>query len=427
MGYTKEELNNLSIHSLRVILRSDFNGAPRTLGKQELIKHILMIQSGEEVPTRSTKGRKPLERVATNPEKELFFSDVGAQDGGFGNVKGVFEKHLDGYGYVRVGGYSFSERDVLVRETFVKRAGLKTGDFIDGECDGFGERNGYVLKNTSFVNGKLVEDCAEEENQPRAKAVTQKLNVVSDDYIVKAIDAFCPIGKGQRTLILSEDNAYATDLVKRLASAIKLGEKDLSATLLLVGAKPEKVEEMKESFLGEVVNVDYSQDVSKAVRICNLVIQSVKNKVKNGENHLLVIDRLSALEQILNAYLKQSKPDKFLPENLDCERFILDAFLSGGNFGEKSLTVLAVVGDLDGEIRKNLLEVSNAVISLKGEGKIRKRTYKIDVKNSWTEGDDVLQGEQKIAKIDTLREQACQSQEKEEEIWSKFKAGDIEI
>ena len=273
----------------------------------------------------------------------------------------------------------------------------------------------------------MVEDCAEEENQPRAKAVTQKLNVVSDDYIVKAIDAFCPIGKGQRTLILSEDNAYATDLVKRLASAIKLGEKDLSATLLLVGAKPEKVEEMKESFLGEVVNVDYSQDVSKAVRICNLVIQSVKNKVKNGENHLLVIDRLSALEQILNAYLKQSKPDKFLPENLDCERFILDAFLSGGNFGEKSLTVLAVVGDLDGEIRKNLLEVSNAVISLKGEGKIRKRTYKIDVKNSWTEGDDVLQGEQKIAKIDTLREQACQSQEKEEEIWSKFKAGDIEI
>ena len=65
---------------------------------------------------------------------------------------------------------------------------------------------------------------------------------------------------------------------------------------------------------------------------------------------------------------------------------------------------------------------------LKKQGcKIIKRNYKIDVKNSWTEGDDVLQGEQKIAKIDTLREQACQSQEKEEEIWSKFKAGDIEI
>lgn len=427
MSYTKEELNNLSIHSLRVILRSDFNGAPRTLSKQELIKHILMIQSGEEVPTRSTKGRKPLEVSAKNSEKELVFSDSDTKEGSIGNVKGIFEKHLDGYGYVRVEGYSFSEHDVLVRETFVKRARLKTGDFIYGECDRFGDRNGYVLKNTSFVNGKMVENCAEEEKSPRARAVTQKLNILSSDYIVNAVDVFCPIGKGQRTLILSEDNAYATDLVKRLSSAIKFGEKDLYATLLLVGAMPEKVEEMKESFLGDVINVDYSQDVSNAVRICNLVIQSVKNKVKNGENHLLIIDRLSALEQLLNDYLKQSKLDKFLPENLNSERFILDAFLNGGNFGESSLTILAVAGDLDSAIRKNLLEVSNAVISLKGEGKIRKRTYKIDVKNSWSNSDEVLHGEQKIAKIDALREQACQSQEKEEEIWSKFKTGDIDI
>ena len=136
----------------------------------------MKIQSGEEIPVRSTKGRKPLDATITAIDKDIVFNDVG--DGPNGETcwtKGVFEKHENGYGYVRGEDCSITSNDAFVRETFVKRAGLKTGDILEGECDGYGDRGGYTLRNSAFVNGKALDDGAnKEDTTPLVKPVKEK-------------------------------------------------------------------------------------------------------------------------------------------------------------------------------------------------------------------------------------------------------------
>ena len=105
--YTEDELKTMSIHSLRVVFRMNFGGAPRTMRKGEIIQKILDVQSGGEVPTRSTKGRKPLEsQYAKKDEKELNLKDwtecVFEEEGGEKrDVRGFLELHVDGYEYFK--------------------------------------------------------------------------------------------------------------------------------------------------------------------------------------------------------------------------------------------------------------------------------------------------------------------------------------
>lgn len=427
--YTQEELKGMSIHTLRVILRSDFKGVPGTNSKQELIRLILKIQAGEEIPVRSTKGRKPLEATATF-EKELTFSDNGdVHNFETGFIKGVFEKHADGFGYVLRNGVHFSKKDVFVRETFVKRLGLKTGDFVEGAYDGCGDRGGYVLKGVDFINGKNADSYDLSESLLKVKPADAKINLATDtDYILNAVETFCPIGEGQRCLVKTSDNAYATDFIKRAIEAVKENDKDLSVTALLVGVKPEICADFEERFKDCVISVDYNENLEKSVRICNLAIQSVKERVRSGDRHVLIIDRLSSLHRLLKEYLESAQNEKYLPSAISAERFIIDCFGCGANYGEKgSLTVIATVGDLEDSLYKSLSEISNSVICFKGEGKVRKRSYRLDVANSWSESDELFNGAQKTSKIDDLRDEMCQSLEKENEIWQKFKNFEIKI
>lgn len=420
----------MSIHSLRVVLRSDFNGVPGTNNKAELIRLILKIQSGEEIPVRSTKGRKPLDN-AVNSERELIFSDsVDEQFAEKGWIKGLFEKSSDGFGFIRREDFSFSKCDVFVRETLVKRFGLKTGDLVEGSFDGHGDRDGYSVKNISFINGQSAEPFArQEDSELKVQPVVEKIDLsASGDYLIKAVDVFCPIGKGQRCLIVSENSAYATDFVKRTLRSLDLNDSELAVTTLLVGVKPETAVEMKDEFKNVVINVGFNEDFEKAVRICNLVVQSVKAKVKSGKSHLLIVDKLSAVVELFREYLSREKGDKYLKNGITAERFILDIFGNGGCFGDgRSLTVITSVGDVDCAIFKNLKEIANAILYLKGEGKFRKRAYKLDLANSWSDSDEILHGDEKIAKIDDIRDQACSSLEKEDELWAKLKSGEFDV
>ncbi|MBO4963169.1 MAG: hypothetical protein J6C97_05260, partial [Clostridia bacterium] len=58
--YTLDELQGYSIHTLRDLYRTNFNGAPGQKSKQTLIDEILLVQNGEEIVERSNRGRKPL-------------------------------------------------------------------------------------------------------------------------------------------------------------------------------------------------------------------------------------------------------------------------------------------------------------------------------------------------------------------------------
>ena len=324
--YTEDELKTMSIHSLRVVFRMNFGGAPRTMRKGEIIQKILDVQSGGEVPTRSTKGRKPLEsQYAKKDEKELNLKDwtecVFEEEGGEKrDVRGFLELHVDGYGYLRDVNYNFESLKVFVAHTLINRYSLKSGDMIDGCSEDLSESNMKILRSVSFVNGKDPSfNEIENFNTFTARYPKERITLAKENQsgVEKVVDLFCPIGKGQRCLILDNGTNQKTALVKKIAESIRESQ-DVDLTVFLAGASPEEITDVKEGVSGEVVGTLFCNDGESLIRTFNLVVERAKREVERGKNKVLITLYYWKIKR--NVFINQ-KIQYMLLKNLDNIQF----------------------------------------------------------------------------------------------------------
>ena len=118
--YTEENLIKMSVHTLRVILRSEFGGVPGICNKNELISQIWNIQSGEDAPVRSTKGRKPLGEFITPINNEIVLADPSAEKVE-GIVRGVVEVNNSGYAFLKVKNNDGESTNYFISKNLVKK------------------------------------------------------------------------------------------------------------------------------------------------------------------------------------------------------------------------------------------------------------------------------------------------------------------
>ena len=150
--YTKEDLSAMTVHTLRVVLRTDFKGVPGVMNKDELIDKILSIQAGEKPPVRSTKGRKPLGTFLTPVDVEIQLGDFGEFEGDVpSSVKGILEIHRDGFGFIRRNALSITSQDVYVGKSLIKKHALKRGDEIVGECSQMRDSGMVALNSVNSI------------------------------------------------------------------------------------------------------------------------------------------------------------------------------------------------------------------------------------------------------------------------------------
>ena len=153
--------------------------------------------------------------------------------------EGVLELHPDGYGFLRGKTSLPSRTDVYISPSQIKRLALRAGDLVTGAIRApKNDERYFALLRAETVNG---EDPDSARRRPRFRDLTPlhpdqhlKLEHDADEISTRIIDLFCPIGKGQRGLIVSPPMAGKTTLLKQIAKGINANHPDIKLFVLLV-------------------------------------------------------------------------------------------------------------------------------------------------------------------------------------------------
>ena len=193
--------------------------------------------------------------------KDLIFEILKAQvtQGGFILFTGILEVMNDGYGFLRSedGNFANSRNDTYVSSTQIKRFALRNGDIVTGQVRQPKEQEKYyALLKIEAINYLPPEESKKrplfDNLTPLYATERLKLEYQPLKLTGRVLDLFCPIGKGQRALIVAPPRTGKTELLKELAHGITHNSPDVSLMVLLVDERPEEVTDMQRSVKGEV-------------------------------------------------------------------------------------------------------------------------------------------------------------------------------
>jgi len=126
------------------------------------------------------------------------------------------------------------------------------------------------------------------------------------DTSMRIVELFCPIGKGQRALVVSPPKAGKTMLLQQLAHAISLHNPDIDLLILLIDERPEEVTDMRRSIKGEVFASSSDTEHGNHVRLSQLVLEYAKRKVETGRDVVVLMDSLTRLGRAFNVHQRGS-------------------------------------------------------------------------------------------------------------------------
>ncbi len=229
-------------------------------------------------------------------------------------VMGTLECAPDGYGFLRSADYNYisSPDDVYVSQQQIRQYGLKPGDTVectlrtnrDSEkyfpCDKIIRINGLppeqVKKRIAFENlTPLFPD--EKFKLCRGK---------NDPLSVRIIDLFCPIGKGQRGLIVAQPKTGKTVLLKEIANAISNNHPEVYMIVLLIDERPEEVTDMARSVNAEVIASTFDEPAENHVKVANIVHEKAKRLVECGHDVVILLDSITRLARAYNTVAPSS-------------------------------------------------------------------------------------------------------------------------
>ncbi|MFZ2957401.1 MAG: Rho termination factor N-terminal domain-containing protein, partial [Candidatus Ozemobacteraceae bacterium] len=181
--------------------------------------------------------------------------------------EGVLEIMPDGYGFIRTRSYIQNDDDVYVSPSQLKRFGLLNGDAIIAQVRLPKDNESYhSLLKIEAVNGYSLERARCRTNFEHGIPVfpTERFHLETNenDISVRVLDLICPIGKGQRGLIVAPPKAGKTVLLKKLANSILANHPEVLMFILLIDERPEEVTDMRRSVDAEVIASTFDEHIS---------------------------------------------------------------------------------------------------------------------------------------------------------------------
>lgn len=235
--------------------------------------------------------------------------DAGLEDGKaeekHETVTGVLEVMPEGYGFLRIENYIQSNRDIYVPPQYVRRFGLRTGDLVTGPVRQQRENDRYrALFYIREVNNEAPEKMIRRPHFDRLTPIypkeRYKLETVREELSTRVIDLVCPIGKGQRGMIVSPPKAGKTILLQKIANAITLNNPQVKLIVLLIDERPEEVTDMQRSIDGEVVYSTFDKTPENHVRITELVLERAMRLVELGNDVVILLDSITRMGRAYN-------------------------------------------------------------------------------------------------------------------------------
>ena len=243
--------------------RLDTEGASRR--DQRLQINELSSMSMTELRDLARTLDIPHDRLVAMRKQELIFAILKAhtERGGTIYAYGALEILPDGYGFLRSPNYSYlpGPDDIYISPSQIRLFNLKTGDTVAGQIRSpkEGERFFAMLRveSVNMDEPQVAQTRIPFDNLlPVYPNVRLNLETKSGDISTRLINLFCPIGKGQRGLIVSPPKAGKTILLQKIANAIIENQPDVLLFVLLIDERPEEVTDMQRNVKGEVISLD---------------------------------------------------------------------------------------------------------------------------------------------------------------------------
>jgi transcription termination factor Rho len=223
------------------------------------------------------------------------------------DVEGFLDLRDEGFGFLRTTGFTPSPRDVYVSVSQVRRFGLRKGDYLVGASRPAnpGEKFPALLR-IDTVSGLTADEA---RARPRFEDLTPlfpdaklKMETPSDvsNVTARIIDLMCPIGKGQRGLIVSPPKAGKTTIIKQVAKSIEMNNPEVHLIVLLVDERPEEVTDMRRTVNGEVISSTFDRPAEEHTLVAELALERSKRLVEAGRDVVIILDGITRLTRAYN-------------------------------------------------------------------------------------------------------------------------------
>ena len=277
------------------------------LKKEELIEYLTNIQgetalqSEEEVSTEIPKKEEKVDNNSgykvTNEEDEI--------------VEGILEVLPDGYGFLRGENYLSTPKDVYISPIQIRRFKLDKGDKIKGiaRLPKEGEKFPALIY-VGEVNGEAPEKAYRrvkfDDLIPIYPNERIRLETTPDEYSMRIIDLMCPIGKGQRGMIVAPPKVGKTTLLKKIANSISVNNPEIELIVLLIDERPEEVTDMKRSIKGDVIYSTFDELPEHHVKVAEMVLERAKRLTEQKKDVVILLDSITRLARAYNLVVPSS-------------------------------------------------------------------------------------------------------------------------
>lgn len=226
-------------------------------------------------------------------------------------AEGVLEILPDGYGFLRGENYLSSPKDVYISPVQIRRFRLDNGDKIKGiaRLPKEGERFPALIF-VGEVNGESPENLYKRKKfddlTPIYPEEKIKLETTSNEYSMRMIDLICPIGKGQRGMIVAPPKVGKTTLLKKIANSITANHPEIELIVLLIDERPEEVTDMKRSIKGDVIYSTFDELPEHHVKVAEMVLERAKRLTEQGKDVVILLDSITRLARAYNLVIPAS-------------------------------------------------------------------------------------------------------------------------
>lgn len=351
-------------------------------------------------------------------KQELIFQILKAhtERGGIIYAYGSLEILPDGYGFLRSPQNSYlpGTDDIYISPSQIRLFNLKTGDTVYGQIRSpkEGERFFAMLRveQVNFDEPAVAQNRIPFENlTPLYPEVRFNLETETKETSTRIINLFCPIGKGQRALIVSPPKTGKTILMQKIANAITSNHPETYLIVLLIDERPEEVTDMERTVKAEVISSTFDEQATRHVQVAEMVLEKAKRLVEHGKDVVILLDSITRLARAYNQTVPTS--GKILSGGVDSnalhkpKRFFGAArnIEQGG-----SLTIIATAlvdtgSRMDEVIFEEFKGTGNMEINLDRRMSDRRLFPAINIKKSGTRKEELLLSEEELQKIWVLR------------------------
>ena len=397
-----DKIQNISFENLVVISKKLFNNADNFNQKSDLVNYILLRLSISEY------------RIC-----------------GYGVINII---NNENYGFVRsrVNGYIASNDNVFISSKIVAQYKLRNGDEIRYTAHMQVPDKRVSVCTVTHIHGLTIEQCLSKTrrlfNEITSEYPNQRFCLSENSYKTKyankntlrMVDLFCPIGKGQRGLIVAPPKSGKTLVFHDIAEAISEGYPDTKIIVILVSERPEEITETERRLgLGKNTKIfyaDFSKTPMQHIQVANLGINYAKRLLEIGHEVVIFLDSVTRLARSYNSTTTNS--GRSLSGGVDASALyqtkanffgIARNSIEDTNKLKGSITIIATClvetgSKMDDIIHEELKGTGNMEIVLSRDTAEKGIFPAIDIAKSSTRRIDLLYPDHKVEAIYQLRE-----------------------